>query len=154
VTDELVRELRQTHQLKVVAGIESFTKRSAVRNIQNAAGLDKQELGIIYDKFYNVLYYKKQEIQQQKNNRRQEMDSKSFALFIGSLASWAKIDQHEGDEEQRQLKVAHNFFAQLFMVFDIQRNSSLSLQVSVRGSERKNQGQKRECLILIAAYRT
>lgn len=124
MTDELVRELRQTHQLKVVAGIESFTKRSAVRNIQNAAGLDKQELGIIYDKFYNVLYYKKQQ-----ETRRQEMDVKSFSLFIGSLASWAKLDQYDGDEEQRQLKVAHNFFAQLFKVFDIQHNQSLSLQV-------------------------
>ncbi|KAI7892057.1 rab-GTPase-TBC domain-containing protein [Mucor mucedo] len=109
VTDELVRELRQTHQLKVVAGIESFTKRSAVRNIENTAGLDKSELGIVYDKFYNVLYYKQQKSTERNDSR---MDQKSFQLFLGSLATWAKMtDDNDGE---RQLKVAQNFFQQLF----------------------------------------
>lgn len=122
VTDELVRELRQTHQLKVVAGIESFTKRSAVRNIENTSGLDKTELGIVYDKFYNVLYYK------QKSTARNDsrMDLQSFQLFLGSLASWAKMKE----DGERQVKVAQNFFHQLFKVFDIQQTQSLSLQVN------------------------
>lgn len=122
MTDELVRELRQTHQLKVVAGIESFTKRSAVRNIENTGGLDKTELGIVYDKFYNVLYYK------QKSTARNDsrMDLQSFQLFLGSLASWAKMKE----DGERQVKVAQNFFHQLFKVFDIQQTQSLSLQVN------------------------
>lgn len=125
VTDELVRELRQTHQLKVVAGIESFTKRSAVRNIEDAAGLNKTELGIVYDKFYHVLYYK-QNARAERNDSR--MDFKSFRLFMGSLARWAaKKSEEEADE--RQLKVAQNFFAQLFKVFDFNQTQSLSLKV-------------------------
>ncbi|CAO3648391.1 unnamed protein product [Mucor hiemalis] len=127
VTDELVRELRQTHQLKVVAGIESFTKRSAVRNIEDTAGLDKAELGILYDKFYNVLYYK-----QKKSTERNNMDAKSFPLFIGSIASWAKIESTEADAE-RQLVVAKNFFNQLFQIFDKNHTSSLSLQDAIIG---------------------
>jgi hypothetical protein len=119
ITDELVRELRQTHQLKVVAGIESFTKRSAVRNVDNTAGLDKEELGIIYDKFYNVLYYK-------NHQSKQRMELEAFETFIGSIASWSKIDAHE---EERQVKVAKTFFQRLFGVFDIQSNHNLSLQV-------------------------
>lgn len=129
MTDELVRELRQTHQLKVVAGIESFTKRSAVRNIEDTAGLDKAELGILYDKFYNVLYYK-----QKKSTERNNMDAKSFPLFIGSIASWAKIESTEADAE-RQLVVAKNFFNQLFQIFDKNHTSSLSLQVNKKSLE-------------------
>ncbi|KAI9470070.1 MAG: rab-GTPase-TBC domain-containing protein [Benjaminiella poitrasii] len=113
VTDELVRELRQTHQLKVVAGIESFTKRSAVRNLDDTAGLDKAELGIIYDKFYNVLYYKQQPTE--RNSESSKMDFKSFEAFIGSLAPWAKIDSQDHEPgRERQLKVANNFLHQLF----------------------------------------
>ncbi|KAL7320859.1 GTPase activating protein (GAP) [Mucor circinelloides] len=131
VTDELVRELRQTHQLKVVAGIESFTKRSAVRNIENAAGLDKTELGIIYDKFYNVLYYKQQKPTERNDSK---MDLKSFEVFIGSLASWAKIESEDYQlDRQRQLKVAKNFMQQLFNVFDRHHTQHLSLQDVIIG---------------------
>ncbi|KAI9339139.1 rab-GTPase-TBC domain-containing protein [Pilaira anomala] len=122
VTDELVRELRQTHQLKVVAGIESFTKRSAVRNIEDAAGLDKTELGIVYDKFYNVLYYK-QNSRAERNDSR--MDFKSFQLFMGSLARWAAKKSAEEEADERQLKVAHNFFSQLFKVFDLNQTQMI-----------------------------
>jgi hypothetical protein len=110
-----------------VAGIESFTKRSAVRNIENAAGLDKAELGIIYDKFYNVLYYKQQKPTVRNDSK---MDLKSFEIFIGSLAKWAKIESDDYQlDRQRQLKVAKNFLGQLFYVFDRQHSQSLSLQV-------------------------
>ncbi|GAN11449.1 TBC-domain-containing protein [Mucor ambiguus] len=131
VTDELVRELRQTHQLKVVAGIESFTKRSAVRNIEDAAGLDKAELGIIYDKFYNVLYYKQQKPTERNDSK---MDLTSFEIFIGSLASWAKIESEDYQlDRQRQLKVAKNFLHQLFNVFDRHHTQHLSLQDVIIG---------------------
>ncbi|CEP07863.1 hypothetical protein [Parasitella parasitica] len=131
VTDELVRELRQTHQLKVVAGIESFTKRSAVRNIEDAAGLDKAELGIIYDKFYNVLYYKQQKRTERTDSK---MDLQSFEIFIGSLVSWAKIESEDYQlDRQRQLKVAKNLLNQLFHVFDRNHLQSLSLQDVIIG---------------------
>jgi hypothetical protein len=131
VTDELVRELRQTHQLKVVAGIESFTKRSAVRNIENTAGLDKAQLGIIYDKFYNVLYYKQKSTADRSDSTK--MDLKSFEIFIGSLASWAKIESGDYQpDRERQLKVAKNFLQQLFKVFDTHHTQNLSLQVTCR----------------------
>lgn len=113
----------------MVAGIESFTKRSAVRNVEDTAGLDKAELGILYDKFYNVLYYK-----QKKSNERNSMDAKSFPLFIGSIASWAKIESTEVDAE-RQLIVAKNFFNQLFDIFDKHNKSNLTLQVNKGGED-------------------
>ncbi|KAI8969958.1 rab-GTPase-TBC domain-containing protein [Mycotypha africana] len=126
VSDELVRELRQTHQLKVVAGIESFTKRSTVRNIEDSAGLDKTELGILYDKFYNVLYYK-------SKSDSSKMDLQLFEKFIGSVATWAKIDTEEYDGDERRLKVAKGFIYRLFKAFDRQNHQKLNFQDAVIG---------------------
>lgn len=125
ITDDKIREMRQTHQLKVVAGIESFAKRSTLRNIDDTAGLDKEELGIIYDKFHNVQYYRTKE----KGSER--MDYAAFEILIGNLASWAKFSQknEEGDQE-RQLKVGKTFLVRLFKRFDKGDQGGLSLQVT------------------------
>ncbi|KAI9311928.1 rab-GTPase-TBC domain-containing protein [Dichotomocladium elegans] len=113
VTDEKIREMRQTHQLKVVAGIESFAKRSTLRNIDDTAGLEKDELGIIYDKFYNVQYYRAKE----KGGER--MDYDAFEIFIGSLASWAKFSAKDREADQeRHYKVGKTFLVRLFKLFD------------------------------------
>ncbi|CAO3607615.1 unnamed protein product [Cunninghamella echinulata] len=147
ITDEKIRELRQTHQLKVVAGIESFTKRSTIRNIENTAGLDKDELGIVYDKFYNVLYYKqkgKDDSMETNNNNSNNnnnnnnsvarMDLASFEMFFGSLASWAKLTNKDYEpERERQLKVGKQFLARLFGTFDTLQSGTISLQDAIIG---------------------
>ncbi|ORX57984.1 TBC-domain-containing protein [Hesseltinella vesiculosa] len=123
ITDEKVRELRQTHQLKVVAGIESFTKRSALRSIEDTGGLTKDELGIIYDRFFNVLYYKQQQEQDGSTDHvsssSTRMDSSDFTLFFGNLASWAKTSQQDYEpDRQGQVSIGKQFLARLFDVFD------------------------------------
>ncbi|KAI9249878.1 rab-GTPase-TBC domain-containing protein [Sporodiniella umbellata] len=126
VTDVVVRELRQTLQFKVVAGIESFTKRSAVRNISNTAGLDKDKLGVIYDKFQNALYY--------HQNENTEMNMDTFEIFIGSLVPWAKINSEEQQPDmKRQLKVAKGFIFHLFEQFDTKGKKTINLQDAVIG---------------------
>ncbi|KAF7727879.1 hypothetical protein EC973_006878 [Apophysomyces ossiformis] len=129
ITDEKVRELRQKHQLKVVAGIESFTKRSALRNIDDSAGLDKEELGIIYDKFYNVLYYK----QKRSDRTDSRMDCASFETFIGSLASWANVSPQDRENGERHLKVGKAFLGRLYNKFDRNNVGNLSLQDVIIG---------------------
>lgn len=148
ITDEKIRELRQTHQLKVVAGIESFTKRSTIRNIENTAGLDKDELGIIYDKFYNVLYYKQKGKHESNNNNNTNeannnsvarMDLTSFEMFFGSLAGWAKLTNKDYEpERERQLKVGKQFLSRLFNLFDTSNSGSISLQVNAFFLKQKN----------------
>ncbi|KAI8069912.1 rab-GTPase-TBC domain-containing protein [Gongronella butleri] len=147
VTDDKIRELRQTHQLKVVAGIESFTKRSALRNIDNAAGLTKDELGVIYDKFFNVLYYKHAKhpaaqgdavaFERPDNTAAAtttRMDTNDFPLFFGSLASWAKTTQEDQEpDRERQRKVGDQFLARLFETFDTTKAGTISLQEAING---------------------
>ncbi|KAI8341806.1 rab-GTPase-TBC domain-containing protein [Chlamydoabsidia padenii] len=138
ITDEKVRELRQTHQLKVVAGIESFTKRSAIRNIDNTAGLTKDELGVVYDKFYNVLYYKQQHrpehVDTSSSTNASRMDLTAFGTFLGSLANWAKLHGYDYEpERERQLKVGKLFLERLFDMFDVSHAGTISLQDAIVG---------------------
>ncbi|KAI8099636.1 rab-GTPase-TBC domain-containing protein [Halteromyces radiatus] len=151
ITDEKVRELRQTHQLKVVAGIESFTKRSTIRNIDNTAGLNKDELSVIYDKFYNVLYYKQHHRHDRydpstpssssssssatnTNSTVSRMDLTSFETFFGSLANWAKLTNQDYEpERERQLKVGKLLLERLFALFDVTNSGTVSLQDAICG---------------------
>ncbi|KAI9006577.1 rab-GTPase-TBC domain-containing protein [Phycomyces nitens] len=130
ITSERISELRRSHQPKVVAGIGSFTKRSALRNLDNSGNLTKEEQSVVYDKFYNVLYYKK--ATGERHDSR--MDKHSFELLMGSLASWAKVssDDQEFDQE-RQAKVSGHFMKRLFKIFDATNTGSLSLQDVIIG---------------------
>jgi hypothetical protein len=62
------------------------------------------------------------------------MNLESFEIFIGSLASWAKMDaEDQQPDRERQLKVARNFISQLFNKFDTQQKQSISLQDAIMG---------------------
>lgn len=81
-------------------------------------------MGVIYDKFYNVLYYR----QKQKGGDR--MDYDAFETFLGSLADWAKNtadDQAAAVADQD--KVGKIFKGRLFNKFDAAHQGSISLQV-------------------------
>ncbi|KAI9244300.1 rab-GTPase-TBC domain-containing protein [Phascolomyces articulosus] len=140
ISDEKIRELRQTHQLKVVAGIESFAKRSTIRNIDDTAGFSKEEMGILYDKFYNVLYYRQKQ-QQQQQTKGDRMDYSEFEKFIGSLASWAQFSRSDNnhhhvtgnDQDERQSKVGKTFMVRLFKKFDRGEQGSVNLQDAMIG---------------------
>ncbi|KAJ1905238.1 GTPase activating protein (GAP), partial [Tieghemiomyces parasiticus] len=57
VTAESIDELRRTHQLKIVHTVESFTKRTQLRNLPSTGRFTKAELSLLYDRFYSALYY-------------------------------------------------------------------------------------------------
>ncbi|CAG8453824.1 15011_t:CDS:2 [Acaulospora colombiana] len=135
ITTESVIELRKTHQLKVVHNIESFTKRSLIRNLRDTSKFTKNDISVIYDKYYNAQFYGKQ--RSVRNDSR--MDLNTFYRFIGSIASWAKLDdefnKHNGslrDNNGRRL-VGYEFLDRLFNHFDRSSSGGLSLQDVVLG---------------------
>ncbi|CAG8486039.1 12791_t:CDS:10 [Acaulospora morrowiae] len=135
ITTESVIELRKTHQLKVVHNIESFTKRSQIRNLRDTSKFSKNDISVIYDKYYNAQFYGKQ--RSVRNDSR--MDLNTFYRFIGSIANWAKIDdelnKHDGslrDNQGRRL-VGYEFIEKLFNRFDKSSSGGLSLQDVVLG---------------------
>lgn len=130
ITDETVTEQRSAHQLKVVAGIESFTKRSAVRNLKDTSRFTKEEVSTLYDRFYSALYYG-----QKKGDRVDtRMDSTTFQRFLASMANWAKLVDDEVDQRGDRRLVGLEFIDRLFnQYFDHSRSGFITLQDAVTG---------------------
>ena len=119
--------MRQKHQLKVVAGIESSAKRSTIRNLDTKAGLNPEELGSLYDIFHNVQYY--------HESQESNMDYASFETLMGKLTTWAKFLPRTDDQHERQDKVGRGFLMRLFNLFDRGGRGSLSFQASIHFDE-------------------
>ncbi|KAL7808257.1 rab-GTPase-TBC domain-containing protein [Trichoderma gracile] len=61
VTHSSITELRLKKKDAVLSNIESFAKRTAIRNLgPDSKLLSPEELGSLYDRFYNVLYERQQ----------------------------------------------------------------------------------------------
>ncbi|KAF9358697.1 hypothetical protein BGX26_001133 [Mortierella sp. AD094] len=157
VTPELVAELRRNHQLKVVHNISSFTKRSQLRNI-NAGKFSKDEMGVIYDRFYSALFYGRQQTRGPNKQEARALDATTFVSFLGSIAHWAQVedDQSENDDaptssgssarhrrrgsnsttstaRERRRVVGKHFISRLFERFDQNGTGLLSLQEVTTG---------------------
>ncbi|CAI2170046.1 6651_t:CDS:10 [Funneliformis geosporum] len=136
ITTESVTELRRTHQLKVVHNIESYTKRGQIRNLKDTSKFSKNDISIIYDKYYNAQFYGKQK--SERNDSR--MDLNTFYRFLGNIAGWAKLDDDNltkengspRDNQGRRL-VGYEFINKLFIHFDRSTSGGLSLQDVVLG---------------------
>ena len=157
VTPELVAELRRNHQLKVVHNIGSFTKRSQLRNI-TPGKFSKDEMSIIYDRFYSALFYGRQQRGGSVKQEARALDSNTFVSFLGSIAHWAQVedDQMENDDfrptngspkqhrrrgsnsttstaRERRKIVGRHFISRLFERFDQSGTGLLSLQEVTTG---------------------
>ncbi|EXX64682.1 Mdr1p [Rhizophagus irregularis DAOM 197198w] len=136
ITTESVIELRKTHQFKVIHNIESFTKRGQIRNLKDTSKFSKNDISIIYDKFYNAQFYGKQK--SVRNDSR--MDLNTFYRFLGSISSWAKLDDENltkengspRDNQGRRL-VGYEFIHKLFIHFDQSQSGGLTLQDVICG---------------------
>ncbi|CAG8655860.1 14078_t:CDS:2 [Cetraspora pellucida] len=137
ITTQSVLELRNTFQLKVVHNIESFTKRDIIRNLQDTLKFSKEDISVIYDKYYTAQFYGKQK--SARNDSR--MDLTTFYRFIGSITNWAKLEDDElnnsengepRDNQGRRI-VGYKIINRLFNHFDKSSSGGITLQDVVTG---------------------
>ncbi|GAA5803129.1 hypothetical protein HPULCUR_008604 [Helicostylum pulchrum] len=115
VTEEMIMELRSQNQLKVGAGIESFTKRTVIRNLKDTATFDKEEVGIIYDKFFAALYYANHEVGGKPESK---MDRETFQSMMASMASWAKPrPPSDSLDENMAREICNSFIDRIYQSF-------------------------------------
>ncbi|KAI9249160.1 rab-GTPase-TBC domain-containing protein [Phascolomyces articulosus] len=132
VTDDLVTDLRRKNQLKVVAGIESYTKRSAIRHVKDTAGFDKEEVSTIYDKFFGALYYAKQN--NEKTTDLNSMDVETFRLLLDSLTNWSKLKPHDESANESYMRLLGLQFTQrLYDYMKPNVHPGITFQDAVRG---------------------
>ncbi|ORX88863.1 TBC-domain-containing protein, partial [Basidiobolus meristosporus CBS 931.73] len=136
---DCINELRKSHQFRIVHNIESFTKRTHIRNLVETSRFNKEELSVIYDRFYDIQFYNNKK---QSENPDLKMDFWGFQKFLATIAPWAVMET--STESQRLLKghgslliqkktVGSSFIEKLFKHFDRSRCGSLSLHDVANG---------------------
>ncbi|KAF2158995.1 hypothetical protein M409DRAFT_30530 [Zasmidium cellare ATCC 36951] len=75
ITQHTISEQRSKHKAAVLENIESFAKRTSIRNLgPESKKLSTNDLGFLYDRFYTVLYERQQRSQiiQAETDRKQK----------------------------------------------------------------------------------
>ncbi|OXN05104.1 GTPase activating protein (GAP) [Aspergillus fumigatus] len=93
ITHSTITEQREKHKDAVLENIESFAKRTSIRNLgPDSKRLSMDDLGLIYDRFYEVLYDRQQKqrlIDEEK--KRQEKKRAERTSILGP-----PVDQEVG----------------------------------------------------------
>lgn len=112
----MILELRSQNQLKVGAGIESFTKRTVIRNLKDTAMFSKEDVAILYDKYFGALYYANHET----NNTQSEskMNREVFQSMLSSMTMWAKMKHNTDNADINAANnVCSNFIDRIYTLF-------------------------------------
>jgi len=131
ITHQTITEQRAKHKDAVLENIESFAKRTSIRNLgPESKRLSPDDLGAIYDRFYEVLYNRQQrQRMMEEEKRRQEkkkverlsilgppvdaefgrvglgpspthMDYDAFREFLAATAKWAVADSPSSSRKE------------------------------------------------------
>lgn len=94
ITQSTISEQRDKHKDAVLNNIESFAKRTSIRNLgPDSKRLSLDDLGFLYDRFFGILYEREQRMQLMreesmkrfKTSRTQTMEANSGAAGNGSI---------------------------------------------------------------------
>ena len=98
ITQNTISEQRAKHKDAVLANIESFTKRTSIRNLgPESKRLSVNDLGFLYDKFYAVLYERQQRaeiIQQEADKKLKAARTKSASGVTGFSSDDVERGRH------------------------------------------------------------
>jgi hypothetical protein len=94
ITQSTISDQRAKLKHNVLNDIESFAKRTSIRNLgPDSKKLSMDDLGILYDRFYGVLYERQQRmqmIQDEKARRAKSSRTRAIELFTGESQSVEK----------------------------------------------------------------
>ncbi|KAI9163325.1 putative GTPase-activating protein [Paramyrothecium foliicola] len=94
ITHSSITELRLKNKDTVLSNIENFAKRTAIRNLgPDSKLLSTEELGSLYDRFYNILYERQQRdlmIQEEKKRRAKSSRTRANEVFSNTQSQVEK----------------------------------------------------------------
>lgn len=107
ITDDLILSERKKYRSEIVLSIESFSKRSAVRNLKTLGRFSKDHAGFIYDALYRALCVipsppvsapvpallttQDGSVQEEKPETR--IGLRTFQYFLSEIATWARDER-------------------------------------------------------------
>ncbi|TAQ84522.1 hypothetical protein B7494_g7163 [Chlorociboria aeruginascens] len=96
ITQSSISEQRMKHKDGVLNSIESFAKRTSIRNLgPDSKKLSVDELGALYDRFYGILYERQQRNQmiQEEIGRREKATRAKSAEVVNGVAETQSIEK-------------------------------------------------------------
>jgi hypothetical protein len=106
ITDETILSERRRFRSEIIHSIESFSKRSAVRNLKSLERFSKDQAGMIYDALYKAMYNVPPTViaapppkplltVNGENEERPEtrIQLRTFQYFLSEIATWARDEK-------------------------------------------------------------
>lgn len=105
ITDDTIQSERKKFRGEVIHSIESFSKRSAIRNLKSLERFSKDQAGLIYDALFKAICVEPppaavlppptllttRESQEERPETRIEL--KTFKVFLSEIATWARVER-------------------------------------------------------------
>lgn len=105
ITDETILNERKRYRSEIVHNIESFSKRSAVRNLRTLHRFNKEQAGFIYDALFKAICIEPppaaslppptllttKESQEERPETRIGLNT--FRIFMSEVATWARTEK-------------------------------------------------------------
>lgn len=95
ITQNTISEQRGKHKAAVLDNIESFAKRTSIRNLgPDSKRLSVDDLGFLYDRFYGILYEREQRLQvmREEADRRATVRRNKATELVTGLPSTSSIE--------------------------------------------------------------
>ncbi|KAI0766012.1 hypothetical protein BC629DRAFT_1539570 [Irpex lacteus] len=148
ITDETIQNERKRFRGEVVHSIESFSKRSAIRNLKTLQRFTKEQAGLIYDALFKAICVEPppeaslpppsllttKDSQEERPETR--IGLKTFRVFLSEIATWARTEKivSNGFQQRVEREIAeHEFIDRIFSFWDTACRGSLSFQDLVSG---------------------
>ncbi|KAF8579906.1 TBC-domain-containing protein [Ramaria rubella] len=145
ITEDTILSERRRYRSEIIHGIESFSKRAAVRNLKTLCRFEKEQAGKIYDALYNAIYLEPPPTtvlppittgDEPVERHETRIGLKTFRVFLSEVATWARDETivSNGFQERVDRSIAeHELIDRLFYFWDYSHRGALSFQDIVIG---------------------
>jgi len=148
ITEETIFSERRRFRNEVICSIETYSKRSAIRNLKTLESFSKEQVGFIYDALFKAvcidpppapvpppisLLTTKDAVEERPETR---IGLNTFKVFLSEIATWARDEKIviNGFQQRVDREVAdHEFIDRLFLFWDYSCRGALSFQDLVTG---------------------
>ncbi|KAI0731124.1 TBC-domain-containing protein [Earliella scabrosa] len=149
ITDDTIHNERKKYRSEIVHSIESFSKRSAIRNLRTLERFTKEQAGLIYDALFKAICIEPPPAvslpppsllttrDQAEERPETRIGLKTFKVFLSEICTWARTEKivSNGFQKQRvDREIAdHELIDRLFFFWDTSFRGALSFQDIVSG---------------------
>ncbi|KAI0255728.1 TBC-domain-containing protein [Lactifluus subvellereus] len=148
ITEETIFSERRHFRNEVISSLESFSKRSAIRNLKTPERFSKEQTGFIYDALFKAVWIEpppapvpasvslvttKDAVEERPETR---IELNTFKVFLSEIATWARDEKivMNGFQQRVDREVAdHELMDRLFFFWDYSCRGALSFQDLVTG---------------------